>query len=193
MHSTGGTPIYLPSLWPFSYYNSRYGLAFVPLCAFAAGSLVLLLPSAWKKFAAAVPLLAIVPWLIHPSGENWICWKESQVNSVDRRAWTNVAAQYLSANYRAGQGIFTSTGDVTGVYRTLGIPLRQTLNIGNGPAWFLATSRPDLFHPALWVIMQNGDLLGQKLSRTPDVYHGTLSIATSRFSPTLQIARRAVP
>ena len=41
MHS-GGTPIFVPTLWPFSYYNTRYALAALPLLAIAGGSLVLL-------------------------------------------------------------------------------------------------------------------------------------------------------
>ena len=193
MHSSGGTPIYLPTLWPFSYYNSRYGVAVVPLCAFAAGAIVLALPSRWKRLSWALPMIAIAPWLMHPSKDNWICWKESQVNSVDRRAWTKAAAQYLASNYQPGQGILTSLGDITGIYRTLGIPLAQTLNIGNGPAWSLATTRPDLFHPNLWLVMQSNDALARQLSGQLKVYAGTLSITTTKFSPILHIARRTLP
>ena len=39
VHS-GATPIYVPVLYPFSYYNTRYGLALLPLAAFAAAALV---------------------------------------------------------------------------------------------------------------------------------------------------------
>lgn len=34
MHS-GGTPIYVPNLWPHTFYNTRYGLAALPLLAIA--------------------------------------------------------------------------------------------------------------------------------------------------------------
>ena len=37
------------------------------------------------------------PWLIHPRPDAWITWKESQVNSEARRAWTREAAAYLGA------------------------------------------------------------------------------------------------
>jgi len=40
MHSSGGTPIFLPDLWPNSYYNSRYGMALYPALAFGVAALV---------------------------------------------------------------------------------------------------------------------------------------------------------
>ena len=199
IHSSGGTPIHIPTLWPFTYYNSRYGIAFVPLCAFAAGAIVLGLPQRWRKLSFLVPLLAVVPWLLHPSRQNWICWKESQVNSVDRRAWTAAAARFLAAHYQPGQGILTSTGDVTGIYCQARIRLSETLNIGNGPLWFLATTRPDLFHPSAWLVMQDGDALSQALSRAQALAHSrppycpVLTITTTKYSPPLNISRRCLP
>jgi hypothetical protein len=193
MHSSGGTPIYVPPLWPFTYYNSRYGIAVAVLCAFAAGAIVLALPKRWKSSSILIPLVAVAPWLLSPSREHWICWKESQVNSVDRRAWTNAAVKFFRANYEKGQGILTSVGDVTGIYRRAGIHLSETLNIGNGPAWFLATSRPDLYHPKIWAVAQVGDGLSTSLTRHAAPYSQVRLIRTSKFSPDLQILRRSTP
>lgn len=193
MHSSGGTPIHVPSLWPFTYYNSRYGIAVVVLCAFAAGAIVPALPARWKSFSMLIPVVAVAPWLLHPSHERWICWKESQVNSVDRRAWTNAAVKFFRANYEKGQGILTSTGDVTAIYRRSGIHLSETLNIGNGPMWFLATIRPDLYHPNAWAVAQVGDGLSTSLVFRSAPYSQLESISTSRFSPNLQILRRSTP
>ncbi len=190
MHSSGGSPIYLPSLWPHSYYNSRYGIALVPFCALAAGAIVLVLPPRFRKFAFLIPLLAVSPWLLHPSKQTWICWKESQVNSVDRRAWTDEGARFLSAHYRGG-GILTSQGDVTGIYRQLRIHLSQTINIGNGPLWMEATTRPDLFHPTAWTVYQSGDSLAKSLANYPSaIAEPVLVVTTSKFSPDLNILKR---
>ena len=186
-------PIFIPPLWPHTYYNSRYGIAVVVLCAFSAGAVALILPPKLARYAFAIPLLAILPWLIYPSQENWICWKESQVNSTARRAWTAEAARYLAAHYRSGQGILTSTGDVSGIYCRLGIHLSETLNIGNGPAWFAATKRPDLFHPNAWAICQRNDVLYNALEsskRSP--YRPLLQIAT-KDNPLLEVSRRTRP
>ena len=61
----------------------------MPLLAFAAGALVAWVPARFQRLAATVVVLAgISGWLAYPRMENWICWKESQVNSEARRAWT---------------------------------------------------------------------------------------------------------
>jgi hypothetical protein len=190
MHSSGGTPIYIPPLWPFSYYNSRYGIAAVPLCALACGAIVAAIPPGRKKVALLLPVFAASTWLLHPSPEHWICWKESQVNSIDRRAWTAAATYFMNANYRPGQGILTSTGDVTGIYSRSRIHLSETINIGNGPTWFLDTVRPDLFHPAVWAIMQDGDPLSRSLARTHSHYEDAAVFLTSKYSPPLRILER---
>ena len=184
-------PIHVPTLWPFSYYNTRYGVALIPLCAFAAGAFGV----TRRRLAFLVPLLAIAPWLLHPSRQNWICWKESEVNSVDRRAWTEAAARFLAAHYQTGQGILTSTGDVTGIYCRARIHLSETLEIGNGPLWTAATLRPDLFHPNQWAILQQDDPLFRALAHSPkpEPYTNVLSISTTKFSPVLHIASRTSP
>ena len=164
MHSSGGSPIHVPQLWPFTYYNTRYGIAVVVWASFAVGAVVAAVPQRWKRFAAVLPVIAASPWLLMPSRENWICWKESQVNSVSRRAWTAAEAGYLRAYYRSGQGIIAPFGDLTGIFCKARIPLREVLHEGNGPEWFAATTRPNLLHSEKWVIVQeNNNFLAKPL------------------------------
>lgn len=155
MHSSG-TPIFIPALWPHSYYNSRYAIALLLPLAFAAGALLMLVPTRIRTPAAftlvAVPL---VGWLVLRAPP--ICWKESEVNSIARRQWTAEAARFLQVNYQPGTGIMFPFGDVTGVLREAGIPLHEGLHEGNGPAWFAATVRPDFIHLEEWAIALAGD------------------------------------
>jgi Dolichyl-phosphate-mannose-protein mannosyltransferase len=156
MHS-GSTPIFVPTLWPFSYYNTRYAVAALPLLAIAGGFLVFLVPQRVRPWlAVAILVLAAAPWLIHPSPSDWVTWKEGQVNSIARRAWTQAAGQGLASVYSGG-GIFTSFGDLTGILRTSGIPLRESLNDGDNPEWMAATTRPDLFLHEEWAVVTAGD------------------------------------
>jgi hypothetical protein len=147
MHSSG-TPIFVPTLYPNSYYNTRYALAFLPFAAFGAGALV-----TRRWMILAILLIGASAWLFPPP----ICWKESEVNSESRREWTKQAAQYLEANYRPGSGIMFPFGDLTGVLREAGIPLREGLHEGNGPAWTAAVVRPDFFLHEEWVLGFAGD------------------------------------
>jgi hypothetical protein len=211
IHSAN-TPIHLPNLWPHSYYNTRYGLALLPLVAFCGASIVALavgnrsvtscekigppvahapgsetsrcvrsrLPgrdregvassansSRFRSVLVAIVILAaaMAPWLLNPRPEAWITWKESQTNSVARRAWTRKAADFLQSRYHPGEGIFTSFGDYTGVFREAGIPLRATLTGDNGLAWQAAALRPDLFLWEQWALVQGGDPVQTAINR----------------------------
>ncbi len=160
---SSSAPILMPHLCPFSYYNTRYGIAVLPQAAFAAGAPVLVMPARWRTWALLIPLVACSGWLVSPSREKWICWKESQVNSVSRRAWTNAGAAFLRRNYQSGQGILASSGDVSGILCAASIPLAESLNIGNGDEWLVTVTRPDLYHRPMWAIAQAGDSLSKAL------------------------------
>jgi hypothetical protein len=162
MHSSG-TPIFVPTLYPYSWYNTRYALAALPLAALCAGSLVMLLPKKWRWPAALiVAAIPAVSWTLHPES---ICWKESEVNSVARRQWTRAAASFLAANYRPGDGIIFPFGDMTGVLRQAGIPLREALHDGNGAAFGMALDRPELFLQSRWALAFSGDRIATAILR----------------------------
>jgi len=163
---SSGTPIYVPHLWPFSYYNTRYGLAALPLAAMAAGALVTAAPRRWRGlFAGIVVLAGVSAWVGYPRAESWICWKESQVNSEARRAWTRQAAEYLAANCRPGDGIIYSFGDLTAIFPQARIPLVRTLHEGNRPYWDAAVARPEFFLREQWVVAMSGDKLATAVQR----------------------------
>ncbi|MGA1995877.1 MAG: glycosyltransferase family 39 protein [Bryobacteraceae bacterium] len=80
LHSSGN-PIHLPVLPPFSYYNSRYGTEAIPLLAFGGAALAAAVPERLRRLAAvALVAASLAVWILHPSPERWITWKESVVN-----------------------------------------------------------------------------------------------------------------
>lgn len=166
IHSSGN-PIHLPVLPPFSYYNSRYGTEALPLLAFGGAALAAIVPLRLRGVAAVVLIAACAAtWVLHPSPENWITWKESVVNSVSRRAWTQGAADYLAPRYRPGTGILTSFGDVSGIYRAMGVPLRDTLTVDNGLVWLATVQRPELWLHEEWAVTIAGDIVEQTVARS---------------------------
>jgi hypothetical protein len=159
MHGSG-TPIFLPDRWPFSHYNTRYGLALLP-------ALALTLAAAAPFHRALGPLFlagALSPWLIQPSPEAWICWRESEINSRARRQWSSQAAAFLAAHYRGG-GIAASFGDLAGIFRRAGIPFREMLHEGQGAYWLGALARPEFLLHEEWAITLSGDALSNALAR----------------------------
>ena len=193
---SSGTPIFVPNLWPNSYYNTRYALAVIPFAALAAAMLVTLAPQSWRRAAAVVVVLAAVaPWLLYPRMEGWVCWKESQVNSQARRAWTSEAAQYLKQNYRTGEGVLASFGDLTGIFREAGIPLRQTLHEGNNPLWQASLNRPDLFLWQKWAVAMGGDAVANVLAKTGlrGPSYRCVKVVEVKGAPLIQIFERELP
>ncbi len=167
MHSSG-TPIFIPTLWPFSYYNTRFAIAVLPLVAFSIGALLAFPLGKWRIFVAI--LLAAIPASIWAEKlaikhEPAICWKESEVNSAARRDWTHQAAEFLAANYRPGSGILCSFGDLTGILREAGIPLRETISQENQADWILSTMRPYLALRSEWAIAFAGDDVASAVQR----------------------------
>jgi hypothetical protein len=163
---SSGTPIFVPHLWPHSYYNIRYGFAAYPLLVLGAGSLVLPTPLRFRiAVMPAVVLIAVSPWIAYPRPESWMVWKESQVNSQARREWTSQAAAYLKQHYRPGSGIFGTLGDLAAVYREAGIPLKEVLHEGNHPHWNAAVARPDLFLWEEWALAISGDSVSTAILR----------------------------
>ncbi|HUA22411.1 MAG TPA: glycosyltransferase family 39 protein [Bryobacteraceae bacterium] len=192
MHS-GGTPIFIHGLWPYTDYNTRYALSALPLFAIAGGSLVLLAGQSLRPWlAVAVLALATVPWLLHPDPAGWICWNEARTNSVGRRAWTQEAAAVMQSSYRMGDGILTSFGDMTGILRAAGIPLREML-FNDEPAWMFAVARPALFLHEAWAIAISGDPVATAIQRATlqngPRYHLVQSIML-RGAPVIEIYRR---
>src|SRR5690606_28108283 len=51
MHN-GGTPIFVPSLWPHAHYNIRYGMALFPLLCVGAAAWVCLTPRRFMPLTA---------------------------------------------------------------------------------------------------------------------------------------------
>lgn len=188
IHS-GGLPIHIPELWPHSYYNTRYGLAALPLIAFSAAGIVVLLPARWRAPAAGfIAAIAVVPWLAHPHVADWLCWKESEVNSISRRAWTAEAAQILAREYRGG-GILASSGDVTGIFCRAGIPLRDTVNDGNYVLWSMAVDSPVRLMNEEWAVDQAGDTLSHAMARTRGRYLMMYRLKVAD-APAIEIWRR---
>jgi hypothetical protein len=193
LHSSG-TPIYVPELWPHSWYNTRYGLAALPLMALAGAALVDAAPPGVQRLAAVVVVAAGASWwILHPSQESWITWAESRANSENRRAWLHDAAAYLKPRFASGDGIFTSGGDdFAGIYREMGIPLRETFGICNGLPWEAAVRRPELFLWQQWAVVRRGDaaqIALERAARAGLTYTLELTIV-KKDEPVIEIYRR---
>ncbi len=154
IHSSG-VPVFVPTLPPHGWYNTRYALTLLPAVAIGAGALV---SYRLKPFAAALlVLVALVPFLFHPLTAP-ITWQESEINSRAQRAWTGQAVAFLRNAAGPHETYLTRNyTHLTAVYRELQIPIRDTLTADNDPQWTMAKSRPDLFLWTDWAVVTGGD------------------------------------
>ena len=67
------------------------------------------------------------------------------------------AAEILRSSAGPHETFFTSFGDLTAIFRSLGIPLADTLTGDNDVEWAAAVSRPDLFLHTDWAVVTGGD------------------------------------
>jgi hypothetical protein len=189
LHS-GGTPIFLPGLWPDSYYNTRYTLSLLPLLAWGVAAAVRVVHRDWRAWAGFLLILfCFAPWALFRNRQSeWICWKESQVNSEIRRDWTARAGNFMWSQYVRGDGIWYGFGDLTGILRFAGIPLRETLHEGNELQWYSTMARPELFLKEKWVIAFEGSPMAKAVAKLP--YETAVIYPSDGKSPGVVIFRR---
>ena len=156
----GGVPIFIPVWWPFSYYNVRYGVEFIPafavLAAMAAYGLI--------RFAATIRTAAIIGacfltlvfvTYVHAFKTGVVSYQEAVVNARTRIALEKQLAS-LFETLPPNSTFLMYLGDHPGALQRAGIPLSHVINEGNHRPWKRPTD-PDglwekaLAHPASYV------------------------------------------
>jgi hypothetical protein len=172
----GGVPLYVPSWWPFTWYNIRYGLQLLPLFSVAAGFVIAALVTAAKRqgpwlVAAAVSLAAFsyaAVWRTQP-----LCFTEAWVNSRGRVALES-AVERTIAVVPPHSRFLMYLGDHAGILQQAAIPLKQVVNEGNHRPWMKPSDPSGLWERALadppqyadYVIAFEGDAVDRAADRT---------------------------
>jgi hypothetical protein len=151
----GGVPIFVPSWWPFSHYNLRYGLELLP--AFAVGAALLMyqvLKSAghgskgWRKVAALGILAVVVAGYASVWRADPVCYREAAINMRGRAALEKELAGWLHA-LPPNATLLMDLGGHPGAVEQAGIPLKRTINEGNHRVWMRPADPEGLWERAL--------------------------------------------
>jgi hypothetical protein len=145
-----------------------------------------------KAASVAVIAAAVASWAVLPRSERWVTWREAQVNSAGRRQWVREAAEYLQGRYVRGSGVITSFGDMTAIFREMGLPLRETFTADNGVPWMATVKRPDFFLRQQWAVVMGGDEVQSAVNRAARYgirYRMEKMIVADR-EPVIEIYRR---
>jgi hypothetical protein len=91
-----------------------------------------------------------------------------------------------------GSGIITSFGDLTGIYRQMNIPLRETFTVCDGLPWEAAVRRPDLFLTEEWAVVARGDQVDRALAlaKKMGVRYSLEKTIVKKNEPVIEIYRR---
>lgn len=144
----GSVTIFVPAWWPFSFYNLRYGLQFLPAFAlFTAVAIALLVPmiasytmknTGWRRWEGAATLLIVIVLVVGSYGAIWktdpICYREAFINSRGRIALDTQLVKWLSA-FPKNSTLLMYLGEHSGALEQAGIPLRRVINEGNHRVW----------------------------------------------------------
>jgi hypothetical protein len=150
----GGVPIFVPTWWPFSHYNVRYGLELLP--AFAAGLAVLVdlalkLPRQRDRLRAAVALV-VLGLVVASYGSIWqagpICYREAAVNMRQHLSLDRQLANWLK-QLPPDATLLMYLGEHVGAVQQAGIPLKRVINEGNHRVWKQPVDPNGLWESAL--------------------------------------------
>jgi hypothetical protein len=142
----GGVPIFLPTWWPHSIYNARYGLQllpafaiFIPLTGYFFASLFANVKIKVGTVAAIFILIGTSYALVWHSQP--ILFKEAWINSRSKNQIESQLASILRTLPSATNYLMYLGGHV-GAMQSAGIPLKQVINEGNHRPW-MKTRDPD--------------------------------------------------
>jgi hypothetical protein len=168
----GSVPIFVPTWWPFSYYNVRYGLQmlpafsiFVPVGTLFIVQSVSAMPSvtvSWRRrFGAAIVLSALVLAAVSYSAiwrADPICYREASINSRSRVALDGQIANWVKS-LPGNSTLLMYLGEHVGALEQAGIPLRRVINEGNHRVWRQPADPEGLWERALARPSQYADFL----------------------------------
>jgi hypothetical protein len=138
----GSVPIFFPAWWPYTWYNTRYGLELLPALALGLGFAAQLLADSLRRITApssrfVLPNLAFA-FLFALAGLNVfgllragpIVYVESTKNALARQPYDNAIPPALQAllTHDPHATVLMNTSLYPEIVAFTGIPLRQTIN-----------------------------------------------------------------
>ena len=147
-------PIFVPTWWPFSMYNLRYGLELLPALAATLGILAYVATKAAKGpgVIGVVVTAGIIGTVLAGYVSVWqkepVCLREATVNSRNRAALERQLATWLR-KLPSDSTVLMYLGEHPGAIQQSGIPLKRVINEGNHRVWRRPSDAEGLWERAL--------------------------------------------
>jgi hypothetical protein len=168
----GSVPIFIPQLWPHSYYNSRYGMEMLPAFALCACIALAWAQRRWlaekKKGAMALWITALVAVLVNCGVlfyEKPLVLREAIRNSSTRIPMEAGITHELQ-DMPPGSAVLMYVSDHPGAVQAAGIPLKQIVNESDYDSFHAALVAPA--EHAAYVIAIAGDAVDAAVAAHPE-------------------------
>jgi hypothetical protein len=189
----GSVPIFIPVWWPYSYYNTRYGLELLPALAAGIGFFVYWMNKLSKTRrvrimnTGLVLLVAAVAYM-WTAREVPICLRETRANGQARLQVDRRLSEVLKS-LPPRSTVLTYTGAHSGAFELAAFPLRMTINEGNRGIWDASLANPAT--SADYLIASEGDPVSESVQRHP-VGLETISVIAISGQPTTKVFKSLV-
>lgn len=151
-------PLYVPTLFPNTYYNLRLGVELLPAAAILLSFLLPAnLPRRWRWTLLAILLAVFLGQAIQTASSGaaeLVVVKEGVVNTPCRSKRQQAVIRILREKYD-GQNLLMTAGKWPCVMIEVGIPFRKTLSVGNRTYQDQLRSQPGKL--VEWVVRSDGD------------------------------------
>jgi hypothetical protein len=172
----GSVPIFIPQLWPHSYYNARYGMEMLPALAIygalAAERLDLWLhaqSTGWARVGARLwQPVAMMLCVANSIGMMYpipLVLKEGIVNASTRIPFEHSVATAIEGVPQQIPILMSTTAHV-GILQTAGRPLKSVISEDDEVSWEKALADPA--HSAPLVIAMAGDPVANAVAAHPE-------------------------
>jgi hypothetical protein len=178
----GSVPIFLPTWWPYSYYNVRYGLELLPMFAVMIALAVMSVSGIRvKRVGAIFSAVAVVvvgyaylsswrgdshyyDWGVRAPWPGPICYREALVNSRTRLGVEKWLADEIKL-IPPDSSVVMYTSQYVGALQRAEFPLKRVVNESSFVVWQAALSAPA--GVAEYTIAIDNDPVAQAVSRNP--------------------------
>ncbi len=158
----GSVPIFVPTWWPFSQYNVRYGLQLLPAFAvFVPVGISSIVQAATKirgvqdsreRWVDVAAMLGVMLLAAASYGMIWradpICYREAAINMRGRVALDKQLAGWITS-LPSDSTLLMYLGEHSGALEQAGVPLRRVINEGNHRVWKQPVDPEGLWERAL--------------------------------------------
>jgi len=164
-------PLYVPTRFPFSYYNLRYGAEMIPALALFTGFLLPRnLPGSRRKglLAFFLALLVLEGCMLCYRGPEWlVVAREGILNTPCRSERQQAIIRILREQYDGGR-VLAATGKWPCVFPEVGIDFRKTISDSNREYW--RELRTDASKFVEWIIRGDGDPVDELMRAYPEAF-----------------------